>query len=117
MDGTMCDFVTAGTGFCGCDFELSSQFGIRVCLFHHLEHSDDGKTHFLPSFTALILKDPTDVEMSIDVKNKGEDAMGSTATLSVYTNTCSFMTSANNSSINAFPSQKFSFDHLYLLHI
>lgn len=79
----VCGFVIAGTGFWGCDFELSSQFGIRVCLFHDLEHSRDGKTYFLPSFTALIPEDPTDVEMSMDVKKKGEDAIGSTATLSV----------------------------------
>lgn len=83
LDGTLCAFVIAGAGFWGCDFELSSQFGIRGCLFHDLAHSCDGKTHFLPSFTALIPKDPTDVEMSMDVKNKGEDAIGSTATLSV----------------------------------
>lgn len=42
-----------------------------------------GKLFFLPSFTALILKDPTDVEMPVDAKKKGEDAVGSTATVSV----------------------------------
>lgn len=57
-DGTVCvcGFVIAGTGFWGCDFELSSQFGIRVCLFHDLEHSR--KLTFCPALLPSFLKIP-----------------------------------------------------------
>lgn len=69
------------TGCWGCDSELSSSRGIRVDLFHDLEHSHDGQTVSCPALTALIAKDPMYFEISVDVKKK--DAVGSTATLSV----------------------------------
>lgn len=81
--GIVCGFVIAGTEFRGCDFGLLSRFGIRVCLFYDLEHFHYGKPFFLLTFTALIPKDLAGVEMSMDVKKKGENAIGSTATLSV----------------------------------
>lgn len=64
----------------GCDSELSSSHGIKLDLFHNLEHSHDGQTISCPALTTLIAKGPTDFEMYVDVKKK--DAVGSTATLS-----------------------------------
>lgn len=77
--GTVCSFVIAGTGFWGCDFELLSCFGIRVCLFYDFEHFHYGKPFFIHTFTALIPKDPAGVKMSMDVRKKRGNAIGSTA--------------------------------------
>lgn len=74
-------FVIARTGFWGCDLELSSRFGVRVCSWSWA--FSWWENYFLPSFTALIPKDPADVKMSVAVKKKGEDAIRSTDTLSV----------------------------------
>lgn len=55
--------------------------GIWDLIPRDLEHSCDGKTYFLPTLTVLIPKGLTNAKMSVDVKKKGEDAMGSTSTL------------------------------------
>lgn len=66
-------FVTVGIGFWGCDLEISSLMIMIILVM--------AKTYFLPTLAALIPKDLTSVEMSVVVKKKGEDPIGSTPTL------------------------------------
>lgn len=65
-------FVIVGIGFWGCDLEVSSLIILSIFV---------AKTYFLPMLTAPIPEDLASVEMSVVVKEKGEDPIGPTSTL------------------------------------
>lgn len=65
-------FVIVGIGFWGCDLEVSSLVILSIFV---------AKTYFLPMLAAPISEDLAGVEMSVVVKEKGEDPIGPTSTL------------------------------------